>query len=934
MGNENTLIINIAGSAKEFIDELDKVKKKTKELEKVLKTTAKASALAFAGFAAAIALVTKSFAKYETALVGVGKTTNISGAKLRAFGKEFQKLSTEIPVATNELLGIAQAAGQLGVTGEKNLLKFTETIAKLGVATDLTGEQAATSLTRILNVTGEAIDTIDVFGSVIVELGNNFAATESEIVKVATEVSRSTAVFGVSAAQAAALGAALKSVGVQAQLGGSAIGRSFRAIDAAIRDGGASLDNLSKVTGIAGDQLKKTFEEDSAGVFQAFIEGLGKIQEAGGSTTQALEQFGLKGDEILKVLPVLAQNSELVGRAFNSAAKEVKNATALNKEAEAAFATLASTSQRTSNNFQNLTANIGEQLAPAITDLLNGVNKILKGLSELDDETLGTIASFLKWGAIITGLVAGISSFLLGILGLSAAVVALGAAFLPAAVTASAFWIAVTGPIGLAVLGIAAATAAVVGLFAVLDKKKPQSLSDINKDLELQRKLLEKNQRVEANANIGTAASDKIKERIKLLEEERDALAKRNNEADKSFGTGDALIRPIEADDSGFVVPDLTGAGGQTIPLRAEEAQDDSLEQAKKNQEKKTELVDAATRERIAAAQKENEALKAIQQGRADGLLAEDLAFETRKAAIGQEFADARGIKNKQERELAIQNLTLAHEEELLAIEEKENRLDELKQTRAEERAGLEEELRELSKEEQALFDEEDLEALRLRIDSQHEVEKELAGEKLSRQIEERNQFKKDEIQFGTEVAAFKKGLNSEEVQGVKSTTAALAQLQNSKNSKLKAIGKAAARINAAIATGEGAIKAYTSLAGIPIVGPALGALAAGALIAFGVEQQANISKAATGGFVPPAGGGARDRVPTMLEPNELVVPAAIAPNFIQAAGLPDTQSGAAAGDTEGAGGAVIEIMLQDRAGEFISLEQREGKALGLIAGE
>lgn len=77
-----------------------------------------------------------------------------------------------------------------------------------------------------------------------------------------------------------------------------------------------------------------------------------------------------------------------------------------------------------------------------------------------------------------------------------------------------------------------------------------------------------------------------------------------------------------------------------------------------------------------------------------------------------------------------------------------------------------------------------------------------------------------------------------------------------------------------------------------------------------------------------------RDRVPVMTEPNELIVPSAIAPNFIQAAGIPDTQSDKVVGDQGDQGTPVIEIMLEDRAGEVISLEQREGKTLGIIGDE
>jgi len=88
-----------------------------------------------------------------------------------------------------------------------------------------------------------------VFASQLVALGNNFAATESEIARVANEVARATAVFGISAGQTAALGAALKSVGVQAELAGTVMGKAFRTIDAAVRNGGEELENLAEITG-------------------------------------------------------------------------------------------------------------------------------------------------------------------------------------------------------------------------------------------------------------------------------------------------------------------------------------------------------------------------------------------------------------------------------------------------------------------------------------------------------------------------------------------------------------------------------------------------------------------------------------------------------------------------------------------------------------
>lgn len=889
MAGDNELVIRINGSAKDFIDELDKVKAKTKDLEKVLGATAKASAIAFAGSAAAIALVTKSFADYETALVGVGKTTNIEGKKLDKFGKQFQKLASEIPVSTNELLGIAQAAGQLGVEGEANILKFTETIAKLGVATDITGEEAATSIARILNVTKEGIGTIDTFGSVIVALGNNSAATESEIVKMTTEVARSSAVFGVSAAEAAALGTALKATGQQAQLGGSVIGKTFLQIQKAISGGGEEMTKLSELTGIAGDQLKKTFEDDASGVLQSFLAGLGNLEGGTSAIFKALEDFGLKGDEVNKVLPVLANNTDLVAKSFNLASAEIENATALDIEAGKAFNTLSAEAKKVSNNFKNITSNIGEQLAPAIVSLLESVNSLLKDISELDKETLGVIASFLKWTAIISGVVAGLASFSLGAIKISGLITAIAAGFTTGGIAAGGFWAAVTGPIGIAVAGIAAITLGFVKLNSVLDesKDKPETLEEVNGKIQQL-----KNTQKELNDELGKTkgldvgsdfdnkqALEAIGEEIKALEE----LQQEKIKASSDFGTG-ALLQQEEFDP--LAAPEVL-AQKPISPLLPES----SNEELKKSEKEKMDIVDSSTLARIEAAKRENEQLKELQRARNEDATQQELDNLQRKQEIENEFAEAKKIKNEEERALEIEGLKLKHEEELEAIEEFELAKDERDLERSEERAALKAETDALTEEQRAQFDQRELDALASKIDTQKEAEKKSSKERIENQIKERNQFKKDEIAHGTAVANIQSTLRSQEVQGLKSASGQLIALTQSKNSTLKGIGKASASVNAGIATAEGAIKAYTSLAGIPLIGPGLGVAAAGALIAFGVEQQAKISSLQTGGFVVPQGqGGARDRVPAMLEPNELVVPAAQAGNFIQAVG--NTNSG------------------------------------------
>ena len=318
----------------------------------------------------------KLYADFETGLIGVGKTADLSGAELEALGKDIDELSKRMPVATDELLAIAQSAGQLGVKGSDNILKFTETVAKLGTATDLSGDQAAMALARILNVTGEALGTVDVLGSVIVALGNNFAATESQIAEMATEVARGAAVFGVSSAQASALAAALAAVGVKSEVAGTSIGRILRMIDAAIRGGGEHLAILTQITGRAAEEIEALFQRDAMAAFALFIDGLKRIGDAGGSVADAMAALGLADQRLLKTIPVLANRADLLAQALEIANRETENATALNEEAARAFASLNNQTEVMWNNIKSLARAIGADLAPGVAVAVEGVSDL------------------------------------------------------------------------------------------------------------------------------------------------------------------------------------------------------------------------------------------------------------------------------------------------------------------------------------------------------------------------------------------------------------------------------------------------------------------------------------------------------------------------------------------------------------------------------
>src|SRR5581483_2202908 len=108
-------------------------------------------------------------------------------------------------------------------------------------------------------------------------------------------------------------------------------------------------------------------------------------------------------------------------------------------------------------------------------------------------------------------------------------------------------------------------------------------------------------------------------------------------------------------------------------------------------------------------------------------------------------------------------------------------------------------------------------------IDNEQNALDKAAAAEADLQVKAHNQFLQDQIKFGTVYAAINQAMHSEIYQGTKKAFADLAELQQSSNSTLKAIGKVAAIANIIIKTAESAMNIYEGFSTIPIVGPALG---------------------------------------------------------------------------------------------------------------
>lgn len=404
------------------------------------------ASLAFAGAGVA---ATKAAVEFESAFAGVEKTVDGTTEQLAALRQGILDMAEEIPASTTEIAAVAEAAGQLSIPTD-DILDFTRVMLDMGVATNLSAEEAATAIARIANITGMAGKDYSRFASAVVALGNAHATTEREIVEMANRLASAGTIAGLSEADILALSTAMSSVGIEAEAGGTAMTQTLTAISKAIANGGDKLEKFAKISGMSSNEFVKAWSEDPITAISAFIGGLGEMNENGEDTILLLDDLNLSGIRQSNMLKSLALAHDTLDSAIKTSHSAWEEDTALSEEASKRYQTLASQLQILKNKLYNLAEAFGEILLPIINKIVAGLQNAIDWFSNLDDGVKKTIL-------IVGGLIAAISPIAGIISGIAGAISFITGTVIPALITAINFIIA--NPIVLLI-------AAIVGLVA------------------------------------------------------------------------------------------------------------------------------------------------------------------------------------------------------------------------------------------------------------------------------------------------------------------------------------------------------------------------------------------------------------------------------------------------------------------------------------
>lgn len=430
------------------------------------------SVLAAAGISAALKEIKEGFDEcvqasmdFESAITGVAKTTDLTGEELADMSDAIKAMSTEIPASTTEIAAVAEAAGQLGIQKDA-LLDFTRVMTMLGTATNMTAEDAATALARFANITGMSADNYDRLGAVIVDLGNNFATTESEITQMGTRLASGGRLAGLTEPQIMALAAAMSSVGIEAEAGGTAMTQTLNAIEKAVATGEDSLQSFADVAGMSADSFAEMWNTDALGALTAFIRGLGNLDEQGESAVLVLEDLGLTGIRQSNMLKSLALAADQMDSAVQTANTAWDENIALTNEANKRYATTQSKLDMMQNAYNNLKVAVGDAFTPALRDAYDAGTDVLNVLGEFVQEN----PALVKGVATFTGVVGGATVALTAYAAISKVIKALD--------IATTFG-GMAGPIMLGVTAVAALAGGIVAMADAAEDRAAPSVKEL-----------------------------------------------------------------------------------------------------------------------------------------------------------------------------------------------------------------------------------------------------------------------------------------------------------------------------------------------------------------------------------------------------------------------------------------------------------------------
>ena len=348
--------------------------------------------------------------EFEEAFADVRKVVDDSDEELNGLRNDLLKMSTVIPMAGTELTKITAAAGQTGMKGRKALLDFTATAAKMGVAFDISAEEAGTAMAEIKNGCKITQAEMASLGDAINHLSNNTAASAPKLVEYMRRVGSVGKLAGMTGEQVAALGTAFIATGTAPEVAARASNDLIMKLSGITKQSKQVREAFQGLGYSDLAQLEKNMLKDPQRTILDFLKKVsGKENKL--SILSATIGTGF-ADDIAKLVNGLGNYETALGLVANKS----NYAGSMEREFETRSATTANSIQLLKNQVALAATNLGSVFLPQIADGAQKLGVLVGKFADWAEKNPETVKII---GSVVAGFVAMKAASLGGRIGLS-----------------------------------------------------------------------------------------------------------------------------------------------------------------------------------------------------------------------------------------------------------------------------------------------------------------------------------------------------------------------------------------------------------------------------------------------------------------------------------------------------------------------------------
>ncbi|WP_035830485.1 phage tail tape measure protein [Kaistia adipata] len=313
--------------------------------------------------------------KFEEAFADVRKVIDGTPAQLSQIRSEILAMSRVLPNSAAGIASIYAAAGQSNIPINE-LGKFSEMVAKVAVAWEVSEGETSEALAKIKNQLNMNVDQVGLYADAINQLGNNTAASAPNLVDFSKRVAAQGEMFGFTATQSLAFGGAMIAAGGETEVAAT----SFRNMGMALADAANAPKRTRvafKALGLDASKMAKAFKSDAVGTMLDVFERIKKLPEH----ERLSAAIGVFGKEARALMPLINDSREL-RRQLALVANEADYSGSAFREYLVRAETTGNALAIIGNKFKAIGIGIGDSWLPTIKELGAGIGDVLDTLEK------------------------------------------------------------------------------------------------------------------------------------------------------------------------------------------------------------------------------------------------------------------------------------------------------------------------------------------------------------------------------------------------------------------------------------------------------------------------------------------------------------------------------------------------------------------------